>query len=96
MGLDPSSGAEKAGLREGDSLLELNGAAMPRNATNWLRERQPGESVRIKIRRNGMEREVTFTLGLRQESIYRIDEDEAATDKQQHIREGLLKGSTDR
>jgi hypothetical protein len=52
--------------------------------------------VRIKLRHNGTEREVTFALELRQESIYRIEEDEAATEKQSHIREGLLKGTTDR
>ncbi|MBI3484134.1 MAG: M61 family metallopeptidase, partial [Acidobacteria bacterium] len=34
MQLDSGSAAEKAGLREGDVLLELNGAAMPRNITN--------------------------------------------------------------
>lgn len=95
MQLDSGSGAEKAGLLEGDVLLELNGATMPRNATNWLREHQPGESVRIKLRRNGVERELSFELGQRQESIYRMEEDEAATGKQRHIRDGILKGSTD-
>lgn len=94
--VESGSGAEKAGLREGDVLLELNGAAAPRNPTNWLRERQPGESVRIKVRRNGAEREVTYALGQRQESTYRLEEDENATEKQRRIREGLLKGRTER
>jgi predicted metalloprotease with PDZ domain len=96
MQLDSASAAGKAGLREGDVLLELNGAAMPRNATNWLREHQPGESVRLKVRRNGVEREVTYALGQRQESTYRIEDDEATTEKQRRIREGLLKGITER
>jgi predicted metalloprotease with PDZ domain len=94
--LESGSTAERAGLREGDVLLEFNGAAVPRNATNWLRDHQPGESVRLKIRRNAGEREVTFSLGQRQESIYRIEEDENATEKQRRIRDGLLKGTTDR
>jgi predicted metalloprotease with PDZ domain len=96
MQLDFASGAGKAGLREGDVLLELNGAAMPRNIISWLREHQPGESVRLKVRRNGVEREVTYALGQRQESIYRIEDDETAAEKQRRIREGLLKGITDR
>ncbi len=92
--LESGSGAEKSGLREGDVLMELNGAAVPRSATTWLRERQPGESVRLKVRRNGIEREVSFALGQRQESSYRIEEDENATEKQRTIREGLLTGAT--
>jgi len=96
MQLDSASTAGKAGLREGDVLLELNGAAMPRNATNWLREHPPGETVRLKVRRGGAEREVSFALGQRQESIYRIEDDEAAREKQRRIRKGLLKGTTDR
>ncbi|MCL5288278.1 MAG: PDZ domain-containing protein, partial [Acidobacteria bacterium] len=94
--LDPGSAAEKAGLREGDVVLELNGAAMPRGVTNWLRQHQPGETVRVKVRRGGAERELSFTLGQRQELLYRIEEIEASTEKQQRIREGLLKGITDR
>jgi predicted metalloprotease with PDZ domain len=96
MQLDSGGGAEKAGLREGDVLLELNGAAMPRNVTNWLREHPPGESVRLKVRRNGVEREVSYALGQRQEATYRVEDDETATEKQRRIREGLLKGITDR
>ncbi len=96
MLVDSASMAAKAELREGDVLLELDGAAVPRNMTNWLREHQPGESVRLKVRRNGVEREVTYALGQRQESVYRLEDDEAATDKQRRIREGLLKGTTDR
>ncbi|MBI1749793.1 MAG: M61 family metallopeptidase [Acidobacteria bacterium] len=94
--VESGSGAEKAGLREGDILLEVNSAAFPRNASNWLRAHQPGEGIKIKVRRNGSERELTFALGQRQESSYRIEEDEAATEKQRRIREGLLKGTADR
>ena len=48
----------------GNRVLELNGATVPRNATNWLRDHQPGESVRLKIRRNGEEKEVKFIFSL--------------------------------
>lgn len=94
--VESGSGAEKAGIRERDVLLELNGSPMPRNPLSWLRERQPGQSVRIKVRRNSVEREVAYTLGQRQESSHRIEEEENATDKQRRIREGLLKGTISR
>src|SRR5207245_4423525 len=56
--IDPGSPAERAGVREGDVLVELNGAAFPRHPDRWLREHRPGETVRLRIRRDGLEREV--------------------------------------
>ncbi len=91
--LESGSDAEKAGLREGDVVLELNGAPAPRNPAAWQREHQPGENIRIKVRRGGTEREFAFALGQRQESSYKIEEDENASEKQRRIREGLLTGA---
>lgn len=93
--MEPGSAAEQAGVREGDVLLELNGAPFPRHADRWLREHRAGETVRLRLRRNSDERDVSFVLGERQERIYEIEEAGKATEKQRRILEGLLRGTTD-
>jgi len=93
--IEPGGAAQRAGLREDDVLVELNGSPFPRIAVRWLREHHAGEVVRVRLRRNSEEREVSFTLGESQERAYEIEEARGATDKQRRIREGLLRGTVD-
>jgi predicted metalloprotease with PDZ domain len=92
--VEPGSAAQQAGVREGDVLLELNGAPFPGRMEPWLREHRAGETVRLRLRRDSEEREVRFVLGERQERIYTIEEAGSPTEKQRRIREGLLRGIT--
>jgi predicted metalloprotease with PDZ domain len=90
----PGSGAEAAGLRDGDEVLEIDGSSSWRDVFRNLRERAPGETVRLRLRRDGEEREVSYVLGSRAERNYQIEELPNPSEKQLQIREGLLKGST--
>jgi predicted metalloprotease with PDZ domain len=90
----PGSGAETAGVREGDEVLEIDGSFSWRDVFRNLRERAPGETVRLRLRRDGEEREVSYVLGSRAERNYQIEELPNPSEKQLQIREGLLKGST--
>jgi predicted metalloprotease with PDZ domain len=95
-GVDPGSGAEEAGVRQGDVVLSLDGEAFPQNLSSWLRQHSPGETVRLRVRhRNGSEQDLTFALGLREDKNYRIEELAHPSDRQQRIREGILRGTTD-
>jgi predicted metalloprotease with PDZ domain len=93
--VDSGSNAEAAGLRQGDVLLELDGAAFPRNTVRWLGDHKPGDSVRLRIRRDEKEQEISFALARREERSYRIEDDGHAGEKQRRIREGWLRGTTD-
>jgi len=60
----PSSPAQESGIQRGDILLELNGN--PISSANQLRMNvsmmTPGTSVKVKLLRNGNEREMTVKL----------------------------------
>jgi predicted metalloprotease with PDZ domain len=89
------SGAQAAGLHVDDVLVELNGAPISGRISAWLRERAPGETIKLKIRRDGQERELTFALGSREENHCTVVEIAHPTEKQLRIRAGLLHGTTD-
>ena len=89
------SGAQAAGLHVDDVLVELNGAPVSGRISAWLRERAPGETIKLKIRRDGQERELTFALGSREENHCTVVEIAHPTEKQLRIRAGLLHGTTD-
>ena len=87
------STAERAGLHVNDEIETWSGEAVPRRTDGWLRNRKPGDLLRLQIRRNDQASEVSFALGGRTEQIFVIDDDLHATPKAKSIREGLLHGT---
>jgi predicted metalloprotease with PDZ domain len=95
VNVDLSSAAAQAGLREGDIILSIDGAEVPRNVDRWLRGRAPGETVRVRFRRDGREGEVSFTLGQQSAQVYSVEENARPSESQLRIRNGLYQGTTD-
>jgi predicted metalloprotease with PDZ domain len=93
--LEIGSGARQSGLSEGDTLVSLNGEAIPRSPDRWLRDRQPDERVTARIRRAGEEREFSFSLGRMTDGSYQITEMPDASEKQRRIRDGILHGTAE-
>jgi len=90
--VDPGSTAERAGLLVGDGLSQFNGENVPRHAATWLRNRKPGDELRLRILRNEQPVEIKFALSGKSATIFAISEDPQATAKARAIREGLLHG----
>ena len=65
----PGSAAEKAGLREGDIILEFQGKKITRENTlaRIIMQHDPGDKITLKIKRNNRELTVEVTLGERTE-----------------------------
>jgi serine protease Do len=62
--LDTKGGAAKAGLKEKDVILELDGRATPGQETlrAFLENLRPGDTVKLKVLRDGEEKEFKATL----------------------------------
>lgn len=92
--VDDGSPAAGAGLRPGDVITNWNGGEVPRSLRRWVRDRQPGESVKVHIRRDDKDLNLEFKLGEEQEVRYQVAEDANAGEKARRIREGWLRGTT--
>jgi predicted metalloprotease with PDZ domain len=95
VSVTPGSAAQMAGLHVDDILVELNDAPVSGRISAWMRERKPGETIKLKIRREGQEHDLTFGLGSREESHCTVVEVPHPTEKQLRIRAGLLRGTID-
>ena len=86
-GVSDDGPAKKAGLKNGDIILELNGK--PVNDANELRMTismmAPGTSVNLKVLREGASRNVTATLG-------ELPTEHATAEKQEGDSKGELSG----
>jgi S1-C subfamily serine protease len=64
------SPAERAGIRRGDVILRINGDPATEEAVDELRESlDEGESVRLRVRRDGREEDRTVVAGKRPEEM---------------------------
>jgi predicted metalloprotease with PDZ domain len=93
-GVDAGSPAESAGLQVGDTIESWNGGDVPRSLRRWANGRQPGETLKLRIRRDDKGQNMEFKLGGEKTLLYQIAEDPHATEKAREIREGLLHGVT--
>ena len=91
--VEGESSAAQAGLHVGDVIVSWNGGDVPRFLGRWLRDRQPGETAKARVRRDDKELALEFKLGETRELAYQVAEDAHAGERARRIREGLLHGS---
>lgn len=72
--------AQKAGLESGDVILRLadNSVANPNELSRRVASLAPGDKVRLRVLREGKERNLTVTLGRRDEAEEAADEEPSA------------------
>jgi predicted metalloprotease with PDZ domain len=87
------SEAERAGLRVGDIVLEINGKIAGQHSAQETSRLNPGDAIAVKLRgRRGGDREVKWKVGSRQELSYQLKDLENVTAEQQARRAAWLKG----
>jgi predicted metalloprotease with PDZ domain len=93
VAVSPRSEAEGAGLQAGDSIIELQGKRAGDDERRELARMNPGETITAKVRsRRGIERELKWKIGGREEISYQVKNLEQVTPEQYARREAWLKG----
>ncbi len=87
------SEAEKAGLRVGDTILEINGRGVGQDSSEQIRGLSAGDEISVKVRgQRGGERELNWTVRAREEIEYELKDLEDVTSAQRERRAAWLKG----
>lgn len=85
--------AERAGLRAGDIITEIQGKPPGEESTQQLARLQPGDTVVVKVRsRRGSERELRWKVSGREEMVYVVKDLDRITPEQRARRGAWLKG----
>ena len=87
------SEADRAGLRIGDTITELQGKPAGEDSTQLLARLRPGDTVVLKVRaRRGPERELKWKVTGREETVYELKDLDQVTPEQRARRAAWLKG----
>jgi predicted metalloprotease with PDZ domain len=86
------SEAERAGLSTGDEVIALNGRAVASDFERRLGELRPGDMIRARIRHRGVEREIQWKVGAREEVEFDVKDVDNVTTQQRARRAAWLKG----
>jgi predicted metalloprotease with PDZ domain len=87
------SEAERAGLRVGDIILEINGRIAGQESSQDLVDLTAGDTIRVKLRsRSGTERELKWKAGSHEEITYELKSTEKTNAEQMAHRTAWLKG----
>jgi predicted metalloprotease with PDZ domain len=87
--------AEKAGLKVGDIILQINGKDVGQTASETLEGLNPGDAIALKIRaRREGERDIKWKLAARPQLTYELKEMENITSDQAEHRAAWLKGES--
>lgn len=92
----PGSEADKAGLRVGDVIEELQGKTTAQDSRQELSLVKPGDTLTVKVRsRRGGERELKWKVGSRTEISYEVKDLDQVTPAEQARRAAWLKGEAE-
>jgi predicted metalloprotease with PDZ domain len=87
------SEAERAGVRVGETVVQINGVVPGQDSTEHLAGLNQGDTITLKVRgRRGDERELKWKLGSRDEVSYALKDMEKVSPEQHARRTAWLNG----
>jgi predicted metalloprotease with PDZ domain len=93
--VDPGSVAEQQGIVPGDTVLELEGHPLTGEFNTLLQHHQAGETVHLKLRSSGQERELDLPLGSRKFDDYSIEDASQPTAVEMQRRAAWIRGDSE-
>ena len=91
----PGSEAERAGLRAGDIILDLQGKPVGQESRQELARVNPGDTLTIRVRSHGAEHELKWKVGSGQEISYEVRDLAQVTPEQHARRSAWLQGEAE-
>ncbi len=89
----PGGEGDRAGLQVGDTIVELDGKPAGQESRQQLSRLSAGDTLSVKVRsRRGVERELKWKVGARQEISYEVKDLDRVTPEQRARRAAWLKG----
>lgn len=93
--IEPGSSAEKAGILQGDVLVEMDHRPLEAPPESLLENFRPGQKVEFQVRRAGQLMKVKFALGFLTETEYSVVEAPNASAEEIALRRGWVEEETE-
>jgi predicted metalloprotease with PDZ domain len=87
--------AERAGLRVGDVLSEIQGKTAGEELQQVLVRLKPGDTITAKVKTRREEKQLTWKVGSREETSYEVKDLDPVTPEQRAHRAAWLRGETE-
>jgi predicted metalloprotease with PDZ domain len=92
--VEPGSGADRAGLKPGDIIVEMNGQPAGRSFDRDIANLGPGVLLQLGVSRDGIRRDLQWNLGAAQQKVFRLQDLPDITAEQRARRKDWLFGSS--
>lgn len=94
--IQPSSGAEQAGLRAGDIIVTIDGKPVARDLNRALAQIVPGEVLHVSVRRDGALQDLQWKVAGQKRTLYQLRDLPGITAQQRERRASWLFGKNER
>jgi predicted metalloprotease with PDZ domain len=84
--VEPSSAADRSGLKPGDVILEINGQQAGRDFERKIADLGPGAWLRLRISRSGIQQDLQWNLSASKQKVFRLQDVADITPKQKSRR----------